>query len=343
MTNRVFLYLCILWILCIISFAKIYDPLKVFCGEYNCYDLLGLSPDASLKDIKKAYRKVSLTLHPDKNKDANATEVFQLITKAYEILSGNDSRPLFDYYLKNPKDYFKVSGQHYYEILPKSDVRLIVVVVIGLLSWFFHTIQYQKYEKIVKYLRSATLNNLTLNNGGTKQTLELYKRASEIYDEKIKELRAKGEKSKVKMTNDPLFEKIVNEIVAEVKVEGGYRKPEWKDLFAVHCVLFPYYIVLWAMKYHRRYISKNPLPSEDKLEMARDKIGLFTWEETSDEQKQKFIDMEIWKDEVYNAWVAEMEAEELKRQSKSNKGSKKKKRRNQADSDDEVRGDEYID
>jgi DnaJ-class molecular chaperone len=44
-----------------------------------------------------------LTYHPDKNKDANATEVFRLINKAKEVLSGNESRPLFDYYLSHPK------------------------------------------------------------------------------------------------------------------------------------------------------------------------------------------------------------------------------------------------
>lgn len=45
---------------------------------------------------------MSLTQHPDKNKEANATEVFRLISKAYEILTGNESRPLFDYYLAHP-------------------------------------------------------------------------------------------------------------------------------------------------------------------------------------------------------------------------------------------------
>lgn len=86
-----------------------------------------------------------------------------------------------------PQDYFKVSGQHYYKNLPKSDVRLVVVVVIGLLSWFFHTIQFQKYERVIKYLKNATLNNLSIKNGGTKQTLELYRRAVELYEEYIKE------------------------------------------------------------------------------------------------------------------------------------------------------------
>lgn len=69
--------------------------------------------------------------------------------------------------------------------MPKSDVRVVIIVVLLLISWFFHTIQMQKYEKAVKFLKTATGNNLTLKNGGTKQTIELFKRASGLYDQHI--------------------------------------------------------------------------------------------------------------------------------------------------------------
>jgi DnaJ-class molecular chaperone len=42
-------------------------------------------------------------MHPDKNKAENATQVFRTISKAYEVLSGNESKPLFDYYLDHPR------------------------------------------------------------------------------------------------------------------------------------------------------------------------------------------------------------------------------------------------
>ena len=83
------------------------------------------------------------------------------------------------------QDYFKVSGKHYIRNMPKSDVRLVLLVVLLLVSWFFHTIQHQKYEKAVKFLKFATLNNLTQKNGGTKQTIELYRRAAEVYEQQI--------------------------------------------------------------------------------------------------------------------------------------------------------------
>jgi len=73
------------------------------------------------------------------------------------------------------------------QAIPKSDVRIVLAVVVVLISWLLHIIQYQKYERVVKYLRTATLNNLGPKNGGTKQTVELYKRAAELYETRVKE------------------------------------------------------------------------------------------------------------------------------------------------------------
>lgn len=71
--------------------------------------------------------------------------------------------------------------------MPKSDVRIVITAVLLLVSWFFYTIQMQKYQKVVNYLKHATLNNLTLKNGGTPQTMELYRRAADMYQSDIDE------------------------------------------------------------------------------------------------------------------------------------------------------------
>lgn len=61
------------------------------------YDILGVSPLATLPVIQKAYRKNAYKYHPDRNPDdQNATEVFQSISEAYNTLSNKDSRREYD-------------------------------------------------------------------------------------------------------------------------------------------------------------------------------------------------------------------------------------------------------
>ena len=59
----------------------------------------------------------------------------------------------------------------------------------------------------------------------------------------------------VKMVKDPIFLKYLDDVIKDVKIEGTYRKPDWRDMFVVQLVTSPFWITEWATKYHRRYIS----------------------------------------------------------------------------------------
>merc|ERR1711963_889779 len=58
----------------------------------DLYKVLGVKRDASDKAIKKAFRKLALQYHPDKNKEEGAEEKFMEISKAYEILSDPEKK-----------------------------------------------------------------------------------------------------------------------------------------------------------------------------------------------------------------------------------------------------------
>lgn len=60
------------------------------------YDILGVSKTASVDEIKKAYRKLALQYHPDRNKTKEAEEKFKEINKAYEVLSNSEKRQTYD-------------------------------------------------------------------------------------------------------------------------------------------------------------------------------------------------------------------------------------------------------
>ncbi|KAF3848592.1 hypothetical protein F7725_015089 [Dissostichus mawsoni] len=60
------------------------------------YKVLGVSPDSNEDEIKKAYRKMALKYHPDKNSDADAEDKFKEIAEAYEILNDPKRRSIYD-------------------------------------------------------------------------------------------------------------------------------------------------------------------------------------------------------------------------------------------------------
>lgn len=60
------------------------------------YQILGVSKNASLSEIKKAYRRQALKWHPDRNKQSEASEKFKEINKAYEVLSDAQKRKIYD-------------------------------------------------------------------------------------------------------------------------------------------------------------------------------------------------------------------------------------------------------
>lgn len=60
------------------------------------YEILGVSKDASSTDIKKAYRKLALQWHPDRNKSVEAEKKFKEINEAYEVLSDSKKKQAYD-------------------------------------------------------------------------------------------------------------------------------------------------------------------------------------------------------------------------------------------------------
>ena len=69
--------------------------------ELCYYEVLQVSKDATTTEIKKAYRKLALKYHPDKNPgDKEAEEKFKIISEAYAVLSDDEKRQIYDTYGK---------------------------------------------------------------------------------------------------------------------------------------------------------------------------------------------------------------------------------------------------
>ena len=95
-----------------------YHTSKAVRGD-DYYALLGVDRNASKDDIKKAYRKLAMTYHPDRNPDPAAQEKFKKISAAYGVLSDESKRQTYDQFGSeavdqmggmgdmNPEDLFK--------------------------------------------------------------------------------------------------------------------------------------------------------------------------------------------------------------------------------------------
>uniref|UniRef100_A0A7C9AJS1 J domain-containing protein n=1 Tax=Opuntia streptacantha TaxID=393608 RepID=A0A7C9AJS1_OPUST len=79
------------------SRKRLMNGMKVRAAS-DFYATLGVSRNASSKEIKAAYRKLARQYHPDVNKDPGATEKFKEISAAYEVLSDEKKRSLYDQY-----------------------------------------------------------------------------------------------------------------------------------------------------------------------------------------------------------------------------------------------------
>ena len=76
------------WFLCYLSYDAIKDVANI--EEFIPHEILGVSQEASIAEVKKAYRKMSREKHPDKNPDNPAAKAeFIVITKAYTVSQTN--------------------------------------------------------------------------------------------------------------------------------------------------------------------------------------------------------------------------------------------------------------
>ncbi|XP_042338239.1 dnaJ homolog subfamily C member 1-like, partial [Plectropomus leopardus] len=95
---------------------------------HNFYHFLSVDQDASSGEIKKAYRRLSLTLHPDRNKDENAETQFRQLVAIYEVLKDEERRRKYDDIMVNGLPDWRQPVFYYRRVRKMSNGELSVLV-----------------------------------------------------------------------------------------------------------------------------------------------------------------------------------------------------------------------
>lgn len=97
------------------------------------YKILAIAKSATDEEIKKAYRKMALRYHPDKNKTIGAEEKFKEVAEAYEVLSDRKKRDIYDKYgeegLKGNKGLNSFVFHFYSVCLFRISVRFRLILI----------------------------------------------------------------------------------------------------------------------------------------------------------------------------------------------------------------------
>ncbi|XP_072932489.1 dnaJ homolog subfamily C member 25 homolog [Epargyreus clarus] len=281
----------------------------IYCGKDNCYEVLGVSREATKNEIGKSYRQLARKYHPDLHREANAKKIaeekFKEIATAYEILRDDEERADYDYMLDNPQEYYA----HYYRyyrrrMAPKVDVRIVLAVTITIISIIQYYSAWSKYDTAIKYF----------------MTIPKYRnKALEIAKAETKEsqTRNKVKKSKAELKEEQ--DRIVRRVIEEnMDIKGAYAKPEILDILWVQLIILPYSIAYWIYWYLRWFwkftIMKHPYGREEKLYLVRRylKLGQHQFGALEEKDKQEFLDEELWIKENFVAWK-QMKDEEAKK------------------------------
>lgn len=101
--------------------------------EFDYYEVLEITKTSDKEEIKKAYRKLALKYHPDRNAgDKNAEEKFKQINEAYQVLSDDSKRDIYDKYGKSGLEnsgFSGFSGKNFSDIF--GDIGSIFESVFG--------------------------------------------------------------------------------------------------------------------------------------------------------------------------------------------------------------------
>ncbi|XP_059438673.1 chaperone protein dnaJ 50 [Corylus avellana] len=272
----------------------------IYCDEDDCYDLLGVSQHANASEIKKAYYKLSLKYHPDKNPEPESRQLFVKIANAYEILKDEATREQYDYAIAHPEEVFYNTARYYRAYYGhKTDPRAVLVGLLLILSAFQYLNQWTRYNQAVEMVKKTP-----------------------AYKNRLRalELERSGGTTNKKKTNRQPNKKIEEDVGQELELQiKGAEKPSIWDLVGLRFVLLPYSIgklLLWTACWFWRYkVVKAPYSWEDASYLTQRSLGVpfDAWRNIDDSTKEDLVHRRLWEKSNLESYLSETRKESKRR------------------------------
>ncbi|KAM1883944.1 hypothetical protein ACFX13_005244 [Malus domestica] len=272
----------------------------IYCDEDDCYDLLGVTQSANSLEIKKAYYKLSLKHHPDKNPDPESKKLFVKIANAYEILKDEASREQYDYAIAHPEEVFYNTARYYQAYYGhKTDPRAVLVGLLLVLSSFQYLNQWTRYNQAVDMVKKTP-----------------------AYKNRLRalELERSGGTTNKKKSNRQMNKKVEEDLGSELELQiNGAEQPSMWDLLGVRFILLPYTIgklLLWCGCWFWRYkVKKAPYTWDDASYLTRKSLGapIDGWRNLDESRKEDLIHKRLWEKANLQSYLADMRKESKRR------------------------------
>ncbi|XP_061119731.1 dnaJ homolog subfamily C member 25 [Conger conger] len=286
----------------------------LYCGTAICYDVLGVTRDATKPEIARAYRQLARKYHPDRFRvgdpgladetPESAHDKFLLVATAYETLKDEESRKDYDYMLDHPEEYYS----HYYayyrrRLAPKVDVRIVILVTVCAISIFQYYSWWSSYNEAISYLSTVPKYRIQATELARQQGL--LNRTRE---------KGRGRRSKDEIREEE--EEVIRDIIKnKIDIKGGYQKPKISDILLCRVILFPYYLCAYLVWYacwtYKFTLCREQYGDAEKFYLIRRnmKMSQSQFDSLEDHQKETFLERQLWIKEKYEVFKEEQEEE----------------------------------
>lgn len=295
-----------------------------YCGDQNCYDVLGVPSTAKPKEIMKAYRSLAKKYHPDVRRQEPDDEkrramedAYIMLNKAYETLNTVESRKEYDGIVADSFRY-RVLKRKYYGGGKNVYIHPVVPILLILIAG--SVLQQLNRKSMMGREKRRCMTEVFQNEKWLAETAG-----------KIEAANLKEEMAKLKKSNKAQWEKRALKL-NPVEFILHVKPVQTEEIFAVQAIKFPYTAAIFLMQFIADYgKAGGKLTRAEKIKRTANALGFSEAQLIRNTDKTIISDgenlgdlndllkLKLWKSKNLDAWQKEKMEAILKKIPKQNR------------------------